>query len=131
MAPGTGTRSAPSAPCETGSAALRSRRPSQRRPPMPALTVSSGSAICHPGEAGYDEAVRIWNAAIARRPSVVVRCATAEDVSAALAHAAAESLEVSVRGGGHAYSGSALTDGGLMIDLTPMKAVVIDVDARR
>src|SRR3954452_20553571 len=98
MAAGTGTRSAPSAPCETGSAALRSRRPSQRRPPMPALTVSSGSAICHPGEAGYDEAVRIWNGAIAPPPAGGGRCPPAEDVSAALAHAAAESLEVSVRG---------------------------------
>jgi len=80
---------------------------------------------------GYDEAVGIWNAAITRRPSVVVRCASDADVVAALAFARGEALEISVRGGGHNYAGFALTDGGLMIDLTPMKTVAVDSGARR
>src|SRR5437762_4999720 len=83
--------------------------------------LSDTATACSPGEAGYDEAVRIWNAVITRRPSVVVRCATDSDVAAALAFAQRQALEVSVRGGGHNYAGFALTDGGLMIDLTPMK----------
>jgi FAD/FMN-containing dehydrogenase len=85
---------------------------------MAELTVSDASEVCLSGEAGYDEAVNIWNAAISRRPSIVVRCRAAEDIAAALRHARSEGLEVSVRGGGHSYAGSALTDGGLMIDLT-------------
>jgi FAD/FMN-containing dehydrogenase len=84
-----------------------------------------------PGDDGYADAVNIWNAAIRRRPSVVVRCGTAEDVAAALAHARGAGLEVSVRGGGHNYSGAALTDGGLMIDLTPMKAIRVDAARQR
>ena len=93
--------------------------------------LSEAGTVCLPGEVGYDEAVSIWNAAITRRPSVVVRCARDGDVVAALAFARGEALEVSVRGGGHNYAGFALTDGGLMIDLTPMKTVAVDPDARR
>ena len=93
--------------------------------------LSDTAAACLPGEVGYDEAVRIWNAAITRRPSVVVRCTSDKDVSASLAFAQREALEVSVRGGGHNYAGFALTDGGMMIDLTPMKAVTVDPAARR
>jgi FAD/FMN-containing dehydrogenase len=87
--------------------------------------------VCTPGDEGYAEAVRIWNAAIARRPSVVVRCATPQDVVAALAHAREQQLEVSVRGGGHNYAGFALTEGGLMIDLSPMNQVNVDPDSAR
>src|SRR5262249_827577 len=72
-----------------------------------------------------------WNAAISRRPSVVARCESSADVAAALTFAVERELEVSVRGGGHNYAGFALTDGGLMIDLTPMKAVSVDASARR
>ncbi len=87
--------------------------------------------VAQPGEAGYDEAVHIWNGSIDRRPGLVVRCTTPADVAASLAFAQREGVEVSVRGGGHNYAGFALTDGGLMIDLTPMKQVTVDPDARR
>ena len=93
--------------------------------------VSEHGTVCEPGDAGYDEAVSIFNGAIARRPSLVVRCAADEDVAAALDHARSKGLEVSVRGGGHNYAGYALTDGGLMIDLTPMKTVSVDPAAGR
>jgi FAD/FMN-containing dehydrogenase len=93
--------------------------------------LSTAAEACAQGEAGYATAVNIWNAAITRRPSVVVRCEQDSDVVAALAFARGHSLEVSVRGGGHNYAGSALTDGGLMIDLTPMKTVTVDPATRR
>ena len=83
------------------------------------------------GEAAYDMAVSIWNGVVQRRPAVVVSCASSGDVAAALAFAQAQRLEVSVRGGGHNYAGHALCEGGLMIDLTPMKTVVVDATARR
>ncbi|MCU1455615.1 MAG: linked oxidase-like protein [Acidimicrobiales bacterium] len=87
--------------------------------------------VSEPGQPGYDEAVNIWNGAIARRPALVASCASSGDVAAAFAFAQAEGLEVSVRGGGHNYAGYALTDGGLMIDLTPLRSVTVDPDAAR
>jgi FAD/FMN-containing dehydrogenase len=62
---------------------------------------------------------------------VVVSCVSDADVTAALSFARARGLEVSVRGGGHNYAGHALCDGGLMIDLSPMKSIVVDAQARR
>jgi hypothetical protein len=96
-----------------------------------ALQAAIGGKVSKPGEVGYGEAVNIWNHAIARRPAIVASCTSSSDVAAALAFAQRESLEVSVRGGGHNYAGFALSDDGLMIDLTPMKAVTIDPAARR
>jgi FAD/FMN-containing dehydrogenase len=84
-----------------------------------------------PGEPAYDAAVAIWNGVIERRPAVVASCTSNSDVAAALAFARGSGLEVSVRGGGHGYAGLALCDGGLTIDLSPMKAVRVDPDAQR
>jgi FAD/FMN-containing dehydrogenase len=95
-----------------------------------ALRASLEGAVSLPGATAYEEAVAIWNGAIARRPAVVASCVNPADVSAALAMAAREGLEVSVRGGGHNFAGFALCDGGLMIDLTPMKQVEVDPGAR-
>jgi FAD/FMN-containing dehydrogenase len=87
--------------------------------------------VSTPGEPSYDTAVSIWNGVIKRRPAVVVSCASSGDVAAALAYASERGLEVSVRGGGHNYAGHAVCEGGLMVDLTPMKSVVVDGAARR
>ena len=95
------------------------------------LRKSIGGEVSLPGSSSYEEAVRIWNGAVTRRPAVVASCTAAEDVVAALDVARREGLEVSVRGGGHNYAGNALCDGGLMIDLTPMKTVRVDVEERR
>ncbi len=94
------------------------------------LQKSVGGTVAEPGQTGYDDAVNIWNAACSRRPAVVVRCTSTEDVAAALAFAQDQELEVSVRGGGHNYAGFALCDDGLMIDLTPMKTVTVDAESR-
>jgi FAD/FMN-containing dehydrogenase len=95
------------------------------------LQAAIGGKVSRPGEVGYDDAVNIWNHTIARRPAIVASCTSSRDVAEALAFARREGLEVSVRGGGHNYAGFALTDGGLMIDLTPMKAVTVDPETRR
>jgi FAD/FMN-containing dehydrogenase len=95
------------------------------------LQAAIGGKVSRRGDPGYDEAVNIWNGAISRRPALVVSCTGPKDVAAALAFAQRRGLEVSVRGGGHNYAGFALCDGGLMIDLTPLKTVRVDPDARR
>jgi FAD/FMN-containing dehydrogenase len=79
---------------------------------------------------GYDEARTIWNGAIDRRPAVIAQCLTADDVAVAVRFARANDLEISVRGGGHAASGHAVVDDGLMIDLSRMKRIDVDAGAR-
>ena len=87
-------------------------------------------ALLRPGEEGYDQARRIWNGAIDRHPALIARCAGADDVVEAVRFAREHDLLVSVRGGGHAVAGHAVCDGGLMIDLSLMKAVGVDPTAR-
>jgi FAD binding domain/Berberine and berberine like len=87
-------------------------------------------ALLRPGEEGYDEARRIWNGAIDRRPALIARCAGADDVVEAVQFALPRELLVSVRGGGHSIAGHAVCDGGLMIDLSLMKSIRIDPNAR-
>jgi FAD/FMN-containing dehydrogenase len=78
----------------------------------------------------YDRYRRIWNGMIDRRPAVIARCATANDVRMAVKLARAERLPVSVRGGGHSVAGNAICDGGVMVDLSAMNAVQVDAAAR-
>jgi len=78
----------------------------------------------------YDEVRSIWNAMIDRRPALIVRCRNAEDVVQAVRFAAESRLLTAVRGGGHNIAGSAINDGGLMIDLSTMRSVHVDRAAR-
>jgi hypothetical protein len=87
-------------------------------------------ALLQSGEEGYDEARRIWNGAIDRHPALIARCAGADDVATAVRFAREHDLPVSVRGGGHAVAGHAVVDGGVMIDLSLMKAVQVDPGTR-
>jgi FAD/FMN-containing dehydrogenase len=83
-----------------------------------------------PGEPGYDDARRVTNAMVDKRPAVIARCAGTADVVAAVAFAGRTGLEVAVRAGGHSLSGHSSSDGGLVIDLTPMRTVTVDPDGR-
>ncbi|RUU19035.1 FAD-binding oxidoreductase [Mesorhizobium sp. M7A.T.Ca.TU.009.01.3.2] len=83
------------------------------------------------GDAAYDEARTVWNATVDRLPGLIVCCVGASDVISAVNFARENRLLVSVRGGGHNIAGSAVCDGGLMIDLSLMKSVRVDVAGRR
>jgi FAD/FMN-containing dehydrogenase len=82
------------------------------------------------GDAGYDDARRIWNASIDKHPGMIARCAGVADVVHAVKFARARELLVAVRGGGHNVAGRALCDNGLVIDLSAMKGVFVDPDRR-
>jgi FAD/FMN-containing dehydrogenase len=97
---------------------------------LTALHSELHGSLCLPDEAGYDEARTIWNAMIDRRPGAVVRCRAASDVIGAVRLARDNGLLVAVRGGGHNIAGNAVCDGGLLIDLSPMRSVHIDSKER-
>jgi FAD/FMN-containing dehydrogenase len=91
-----------------------------------ALADRISGSVLGPQDAGYESARAVHNGLIDRRPAVIVRCRTTNDVVEALAVARRTGLEVSVRGGGHNAAGRAVTDGGVMIDLAEMKAISVD-----
>jgi FAD/FMN-containing dehydrogenase len=87
--------------------------------------------LLRPTDRAYDDARVVWNALVDKRPALIARCSAAHDVVSSVRFAREHSLEVSVRGGGHNIAGNAVIDRGLMIDLTPMKAIDVDPDRRR
>jgi FAD binding domain/Berberine and berberine like len=96
----------------------------------PATVEGFGGQLLRDGDPGYDEARRVFNAGIDRRPDVIARCTGVADVMAALALAREHGLEVSVRGGGHSVAGHAVVEGGLMIDMRPINRVRVDPERR-
>jgi FAD/FMN-containing dehydrogenase len=90
----------------------------------------SGSVIV-PGDAGYDEARAVHNGMIDKRPAVIARCLNTADIADAVRFARAEGLEISARGGGHNVAGKAVTEGGVMIDLSQMRGAYVDPESRR
>ena len=82
------------------------------------------------GDPGYDAARRVWNGNIDRRPALVARCRGVADVRHAVRFAREQGLLVSVRGGGHSAPGYGTNDGGLVIDLSAMKGIRVDPEAR-
>jgi FAD/FMN-containing dehydrogenase len=89
----------------------------------------AGAMLC-PGEVGYDAARRCFNALVDRRPAAIARCLGPGDVATAFDYARTEGLEVAVRGGGHNPAGHCVCDDGLVIDLSLMRGVDVDRDAR-
>lgn len=86
--------------------------------------------IIQPGDAGYEDARRVWNSMIDKRPALILRCTGTADVVAAVKFARSQDLPIAVRGGGHNVAGNAVNDGGLVIDLSPMKGIEVDPDKR-
>jgi FAD/FMN-containing dehydrogenase len=87
--------------------------------------------VLAPQDQGYDDARRVWNGGIDRRPALIARCASASDVAEAIKFAREHDLEISVRGGAHSTAGSAVCDDGLMIDLSALSDVNVDPRSRR
>jgi FAD/FMN-containing dehydrogenase len=95
------------------------------------LRVGFNGQVLGPADDAYEEARKVWNGAIDRRPALIARCAGVADVVGAVRFARANDLLVAVRGGGHNVAGSAVCDGGVVIDLSPMKEIRVDAPARR
>ena len=82
--------------------------------------------LVSPADPGYEEIRRVQNGLIDRRPGLIARCRIVPDVADAVTMGREQAAEISVRGGGHSVAGLAVTDGGLMIDLAPMKGIRVD-----
>ena len=79
-----------------------------------------------PDHAEYDAARRVWNGNVDRRPALIARCSGVADVQSAVHFARDHRLALSVRGGGHSAPGYGTNDGGLVLDMTPMKGIRVD-----
>ena len=86
--------------------------------------------LLQPTDAEYEDARRVHNGLVDKRPALIARCRGVADICNAVKLARALNLEVAVRGGGHNVAGHATIDGGLMIDLAPMKGIYVDPRAR-
>jgi FAD/FMN-containing dehydrogenase len=102
----------------------------ERISPSDQMRATFGGALLIPGDGGYDVARRVHNGLIDKRPGLIARCRTTADVVDALNFARELGAEISVRGGGHNVAGTAVTDGGVMIDLATMKGIHVDPTTR-
>jgi FAD/FMN-containing dehydrogenase len=94
------------------------------------LRIKLRGEILQPSDTGYDTVCQLWNGMVDRRPAAILRCTDTADVIAALELARSSGLPLAVRGGGHSIGGNSSCDGGLMIDLSPMKAIRVDPGQR-
>ena len=95
-----------------------------------ALATEFSGQLLQPADPRYDEARRVHNGLIDRHPALIARCSGTADIADAVKLARKLNLDVAVRGGGHNVAGRATIDGGLMIDLAPMKGIHVDVRNR-
>ncbi|WP_254543801.1 FAD-binding oxidoreductase [Halomarina pelagica] len=95
-----------------------------------AFEAGFGGEVIRPDDPGYDEARRIWNGMIDKRPALIARCRGPADVAAAVNFARERDLPVAIRGGGHNVAGTALCDDGIVVDLSEMDGVRVDPEAR-
>ena len=90
------------------------------------LTPTFTGQLLQASDPGYDEARRVHNGLIDKRPAIIARCRGTADVADAVRLARAMNLEIAVRGGGHNVGGRGTIDNGMMIDLAPMKGIHVD-----
>ena len=90
--------------------------------------LSSGvrGQLIRPEDDGYDTTRAVFNGMVDRRPALIVRCLGVADVVRGVEFARSHDLPLSIRGGGHSVAGKAVCDGGLMLDLSPMKGIRVD-----
>src|SRR5687768_8628247 len=94
------------------------------------LRQSLAGSLITPEDANYNDARKTWNADIDRRPAAIAQCSSAHDVATALDLAQSAGLEIAVRGGAHSFPGYSVCDDGLVVDLSQMKGVIVDPDAK-
>jgi FAD/FMN-containing dehydrogenase len=97
---------------------------------LEAFSATFSGAVIVPGDDRYEEARKVHNGLIDKRPALIARCRGTADVVDAIAFAREAGLEISVRGGGHSVAGQAVADGGLMVDLVEMKGIHVDAAAQ-
>jgi FAD/FMN-containing dehydrogenase/pimeloyl-ACP methyl ester carboxylesterase len=119
-------------PVEQPEAFLEALRSTLDEPPDDAEPLGRRlrGTVLRPGDPNFADATLLWNAMIDKTPALVVQPAEAEDVVAAVDYARARGMAVSVRGGGHNIAGTALADGGLTIDMSGRRRIVVDPEAR-
>jgi FAD/FMN-containing dehydrogenase len=101
-----------------------------RQSDLDAFTGQISGGVLSAADDAYNEARKVWNGTVDRRPALIARCRSAKDVQAAVRFAAAHRMLLSVRGGGHHIAGNAVAEGGLMLDMSGMRDVVVDPDKR-
>jgi FAD/FMN-containing dehydrogenase len=95
-------------------------------PEIQALGDDFRGELVHPGEPSYDDLRKVWNGSIDRRPGLIARCSGVADIRSALAYARRTGGPVAVRGGGHSFPGHSTCDGGVLLDLSPLKGIRVD-----
>ncbi|MFG1812945.1 FAD-binding oxidoreductase [Kribbella sp. NPDC049174] len=95
-------------------------------PDVQALGEDFRGELIHPGESSYDDLRAVWNGSIDRRPGLIARCTGVADIRSALAYARRTGGPVAVRGGGHSFPGHSTCDGGILLDLAPLKGIRVD-----
>jgi FAD/FMN-containing dehydrogenase len=95
-------------------------------PSADGLAAEFSGHLLRPGDDGYEEGRRVWNGMYDRRPALIAKCASTADVVLAVGFARERDLLIAVRSGGHGVAGHAVCDGGLVVDLSPMKAIEVD-----
>ena len=98
---------------------------------LSALERGLRGTVLSPSDQGYDEARKVWNGMVDKRPAMIVRCAGTQDVVRAVSFARDRGLVLAVRGAGHHIAGVSLCDDGLVVDLSQMRAVTVDAAAQR
>ncbi len=94
------------------------------------LAASFRGPLVRPADAEYDEQRKVWNGSIDRRPALILRCLGVADVLDGIRLAGERQLPLAVRGGGHSIAGFGTCDGGVVLDLSPMKSARVDPQAR-
>jgi FAD/FMN-containing dehydrogenase len=95
-----------------------------------ALRAGLSGDVILPGDPGYDDARKVFNSMIDRRPAVIARCASTDDVVAAVRFGADNDLPIAVRSGGHSVAGMSICDAGILVDLGGLKRIAVDPSTR-